>query len=359
MEKVSKLFITHNTATVGGANHSLKNLINGLNEKVDLMAPKDAWVSSRVLKKYFGPNIQNVYRFDLPFRTSYLSAVDHYLDWCEREIRYRKNKKAIMDLIAEKGYDFIHLNSYVLYPLLTRKYPIYIHIRELCNANLLLKKAVQGKMRKSRGIIYIDFPTKEALGVAKNSMVLNNPFDQTNVPNVDLQKVRKRYSINESETVFAFIAASNNAEKGMEFVAEAFLKSSCENAKLLIVGPQKVSAFTGKSNIIFTGKVLEMDEIYAISDYVLRGDSQFCIGRTVYEGLYSGCNVLIPGCAKTDAQKVFEYERFRNQIFFYKPRNQRSLADLILNRADKRKEAVLGLSNTAEYVKRIQTFLLQ
>ncbi len=357
MGESKKLFITHNTVTVGGANHSLKNLINGLDEKVDLMAPRDVWVSSRVLKNYFGPNIQKVYRFDLPFRTSYLSAVDHCLDWCEREINYRKNKKAIMDLLAEKQYDFIHLNSYVLYPLLTKKYPMYIHIRELCNAAAFEKFLIQRKMRKSHGIIYIDFPTKEALGVGKNSMVLNNPFDQTNVLTVDLQQARKRYQIREGETVFAFIAATDNSEKGMEFVADAFCKAACKNAKLLIVGPQKVAAFAGKNDIFFTGRVLKMDEIYAVSDYVLRGDSQFCIGRTVYEGLYSGCGVMIPGCAKTDAKKVFEYETFKERIFFYRPRNQENLTDLFRERAEKKKEAVIGLSNIAEYMKKLQDFI--
>ena len=97
-----------------------------------------------------------------------------------------------MDLLAEKQYDFIHLNSYVLYPLLTKKYPMYIHIRELCNAAAFPKRMIQRKIRESRGIIYIDYPTKEALGVGKHSMVLNNPFDQTNVPTVDLQEERKQ-----------------------------------------------------------------------------------------------------------------------------------------------------------------------
>lgn len=357
VNSTKKLFITHTNVIIGGANHSLKKLIENLDEKVDLIAPKNSSIRSQVLKEYFGCNINKVYRFDLPFRTSFVGSHESLQNWCDIELCYRKNKKEIMKLISENKYSFVYLNSYVLYPLIDRKYPIYIHVRELCKANFLIRKIIQMRFREAKGIIYIDSSTRKALGVREKSIILNNPFNQKKVLGVNQENIRKKYLIRDNETVFTFISADFCPEKGMDFVADAFINANCKTAKLLIVGTKSKPEYKKYANIIFTGKVMQMEEIYAISDYILRGDIQFCIGRTVYEGLYSGCNIIIPGVSETDGKNMFEFSKFKKNIFFYLPRDTESLMQIIRQRADKKKNRVLGISNEAEYIRRFEKFI--
>lgn len=357
MKRVSKLFIINSVGMLGGATKSIKGLISNLNEKVDLMAPRNPAVSNKDLKDYFGPNINKVYRYYLPFRTSILGGKDIKQDWYITEILYRSDKKSIMEVISKNKYDYIHLNSYVLYPLINKKYPMYIHVREICKANFFVKKMIQMKFRNVKGIIYIDVPTKEALGIKTNCIVLNNPFDQEKVCDVDLANVRNRYSIQDNETVFSFVSASNNTAKGLDFVVESFVKAACKDTKLLVVGTNKIPDYEENHNIVCVGKISKMEEIYAVSDYILRGEEQFCIGRTVYEGLYSGCSVIIPGVPEYDSEKIFEYSKFKNNIFFYKPRDEKSLIQMFKARADKKKNGVLGLSNVKEYISRFEEFI--
>lgn len=357
MEKVEKLFITHNVGMIGGANKSLQSLIRNLHEKADLVAPIEPSVSNSKLKQFFGKNINNVYRFSLPFRSSYLGGQWRVDDWMKREKDYLKNRGAIYQFMNLNKYNFIYLNSYVLYPLLNKKFPMYIHVRERFQGNSLCKRIVHQSFRQAKGIIYIDYTLKEALGFRnKKSMVLNNPFNQSAVLNVNTDTVKKGYSICD-ETVFTFISAENIPEKGLEFIADSFIKANCGNAILLVVGIPPVKKYKNYSNIFFIGTCRSMEEIYAISDYVIRGDMIFCIGRTVYEALYSGCNVIIPGNPNTDKGKIFEYQRFRDNINFYKPRDKHALENVFRKKSIAKKQQILGLSNEVQYIKKFYRFI--
>lgn len=359
MEKIRILFINHTADMIGGASQSLKNLITNLKEKADIIIPKDTSVRNQDIKKFYGSNINKVYRCNLPYRQSIriFEGIVDWIEWYQNEEKYKKDKGEIFQIIKKNDYDAIHLNSYVLYPLIRSKYPMYIHVREICNANWLVKKYIQPYFRRSHGIIYIDHTTKEALGVMNKCIVLNNPFDQRKTLEVNLQDARKKYHI-QGETVFTYIAATTSLTKGLSFVASAFLKAKCKNARLMIVGPEKISKYAKYSNVTFTGNISQMEEIYAITDYVLRGDNVAAIGRTIYEGLYSGCNVIIPGNDKYGMDSMFECDKFRKNIFFYKLRDMNSLIQVMQERNGRKKEGVLGLSNVEQYVKQFKRFVL-
>lgn len=359
MEKIRILFINQTTNMVGGGSQSLRNLIVNLDEKIDMIVPNDLFVRNKEIKDFYGTNLNKIYRCNLPFCES-ISACEKKTDWYNRYLvdeNFRKDKKEIFRIIKENKYDVVHINSYVLYPLINRKYPMYIHVREICSANILIKLFIRLQFRRSHGIIYIDYATKEALGVKKNSIVLNNPFDQRKVLEVNLEDVRRKYSIKEKETIFAYIAASSDPSKGFSFIVDAFVKANCKDAKLLIVCAEKILRYTKHSNIIYVAKTSQMEEIYAISDYVLRGDNVFAVGRTIYEGLYSGCSVIIPGDEKVDMERMFECDKFGEHIFFYKLRDMESLIKLIQERNGRKKSAVLGLSNVDEYVEQFKKFV--
>lgn len=358
MGKVRILFIVHTTNMVGGSSQSLRNLFINLGEKADMLVPEDMSVRNKDIKKFYGPNVNRVYRYNLPYRRSFNASAEpvDWIEWIWTERKFRKDRNEIFQIIRKNGYDVIHLNSYVLYPLISGQYPMYIHVREVCSANRLIKRFIQARFRRSHGIIYIDYTTKEALGVKEKYTVLNNPFDQRKTLEVNLQNVRNKYAIQEEETVFTYIAAAANATKGLSFVIDAFIKAACKNARLLVVGPQKI-AKSKHSGITCTGEISQMEEIYAITDYVLRGDNVAAIGRTIYEGLYSGCNVIIPENGTYGMDKMFEHEKFGDHIFFYKLRNRDSLVHIIRERNGLKKSGVLGLSNVDQYVKQFKKFV--
>ncbi len=355
MEKVTKLFITHTVWLNGGANNSLRQLISNLNEKVDLIAPVSADASDRKLRDFFGKNVRKIYRFDLPRRKSYVGGKVIVKEWLMTEKRYARNRKRLYDVM--KKYRFIHLNSNVLYPLITKRLPVYVHIREIFEGGFLCKKYVQHRISKAKGVIYIDSETKSALdGHFRHEIVLNNPFDQTKVREVDLCKVREKYGLGD-ETVFAFVVAAYLPAKGMEFVIDAFRRAHCTRARLLIVGDIPADKRKTCDRVSYLGALSNMNEIYAVSDYIIRGDTRFCIGRTIYEGLYSGCHVIIPGSERENGADVFEYERFKDSVLFYRTRDEDDLARVLRERETVRKKEVLGLRNTDAYVKSFYRFI--
>lgn len=187
-------------------------------------------------------------------------------------------------------------------------------------------------------------------------IVLNNPFNQKLVLDVNLEETKHKYNLKE-ETIFLFVTDQLLPVKGLDFIVNAFIKSGCKNARLLVAGSTCPSKYKKYKNIQFLGKVMDMEEIYAISDYVLRGEPYFAIGRTVYEGLYSGCNIIIPGNSVLDKNKIFEQQKFSDNIIFYEPRNLNELSEIIRKREFIKKKAVLGLSNEEQYVKKFKQFI--
>ncbi len=363
MKNVEKLFIIHTVDMTGGGSKSIRELVRNLSENVDLLVEADNGVNNGSLKAFYGENVRKIYRFHLPFRRSVhgLRKTENFAKkWATKEKNYLRDRRKVYDLIRKNKYRFIHLNSYVLYPLLTSRFPMYIHIREVFEGSFLTRKIVAGKLRQARGIIYIDHVTKEALGLEmgdKKELVLNNPFNQSAVLDVDRDNVKSRLHLQNDKTIFSFVLARPGKEKGLDYVVNEFIRSCCKNSELLIVGIKAPNEYSDIANVRFLGRIEKMEEIYAISDFVVRGDDMFAIGRTVYEALYSGCVVIIPGIESRDKEKVFEYDKFLHQIMFYEPRGKNALAKRMKQVDGMKKERCLGLSNEKAYVKRFYQFI--
>lgn len=358
---VEKLFIIHTVNMTGGSSKSIRGLIRNLNENVDLLVNADSSVNNGALKKFYGENVRKIYRFHLPFRQSALGLrpeKEQLKTWMVRETDYLRDKKKIYDLIRLNRYRFIHLNSYVLYPLLTSRFPMYIHIREVFEGGFLTREIVQRKLRQAKGIIYIDHVVKEAIDVCgEKEIVLNNPFDQSAVLDVDNKAVRNKFHLQSDTTIFTFVSARSDEVKGFDYVISEFIHSGCVQAELLIVGSKTPKEYKNVPNVHFLGRIEKMEEIYAISDFVVRGDVIFAVGRTTYEALYSGCHVMIPGVRDRDKDKLFEYETFRDQILFYEPRGKGALAGVMKHADGKKKEKCLGMSNEKEYIRQFLQFV--
>ena len=361
MKSAEKLFIIQTANMTGGGSQSIRGLIHNLNESVDLLVNTDSRVNNGALKRFYGKNVRKIYRYHLPFRRSALGLKhkkNGVKEWAVRERDYLRDKKKIYDLIRLNKYRFIHLNSYVLYPLLTSHFPMYIHIREVFDGNFLTRKIVYDKLRQAKGIIYIDYAVQESFGVCnKKEIVLNNPFNQSSELDVNPEEVQNRLGLQCNKTIISFVLARPDKVKGLDYVVNEFLHSGCNESELLIAGIEAPDEYRNVSNVHFLGRVEKMHEIYAISDFVVRGDPMFAVGRTIYEALYSGCHVIIPGVEHSDKKKVFEYDRFMRQITFYEPRAKNALSKAIRRMDGKKKEKCLGLSNEKEYIEQFYQFI--
>lgn len=360
------LFITHDTSHYG-ASRSLQLLLRtyrGAEFDLLVQRPMLGRTDHNDLRNRFGSRIRNIYEAYLPFDPCY--------QYGRKELRWRialklydlslrrLDSRRVTSIIGSGNYDFVHLNSLVLNPLIEGRHRYILHMRDVYDGSN--PEAVE-RVRTAAGIIFIDEATKAPFRNVPlpNSIVLNNPFDMSGVaayhnyrpPAADLDPER--------HTVFSVIGVASE-QKGTGFILSTFLRLQNENARLLIVGGREESALAGyralaagDRRVLFWGEEPEIMKIYAITDYVLRGEPFACIGRTVYEGLYAGCRVIIPG-DRDAPPPMFEADTFRDAIRFYPPRDEDALLALIASCiGDKVRNRTLR-SNLDTYVRDFEAF---
>ena len=246
--------------------------------------------------------------------------------------------------LNRSSYRFVYLNSLTLNHLVSRKYKTLVHVREVLDAQASsFPKAVE-RLHKTSGQIFIDIRTRDVFQKHISyrpqavSAIVNNPFDMRAARRLrkksrELQIASQVYRPN--ETVFTFIGAIDKI-KGVDFVIKAFVKANPRQAKLYVVGSGNARFLNSckalaahNQSVIFFGRLQPdaITEIYAASDYVLRGDPDFRIGRTIFEALYTGCRVILPN-DHPHRSLIPELSPFKHQILFYKPRDVDSLGKI-------------------------------
>ena len=370
------LFVIHSTNMIYGAAKSLSTVTRSWKNEFDIIFPKDfprdflrkndkASIIAEA-KKVYGSKLKAVYFCWLPFAFPLKVDYKNTLKW---KVKYMVNyilgllfRSRVYSMIKAGNYDFVHLNSVILYPFINKKISMFIHIREVVDARGLWTDRICNKLAAAKGVFFIDLAVEAPFRgrlKKKNSIVLNNPFDMRRVDEISVIKEKDNYGIFPDETVYAIIGEVSKI-KGILFVINSFKKSRSKS-KLLIVGTGNEDFLKNckqevedDARIIFVGELKDVIPIYAISDYVVRGDYCFCIGRTIYEGLYAGTGVLIPGC-EADKEKVFDYEKYEKLIHFYEPRNSEALSQLFMSLGSVKRESTNALrSNVDEY---LNTFL--
>ncbi|RXK48273.1 glycosyltransferase family protein [Aquirufa rosea] len=243
-------------------------------------------------------------------------------------------KKPVIKKIESAKPDIIHLNSVVLLPLVQyileseslKTCKIILHVRELVNLeNIFIFKSSLNHISR---FVCIDYAVasrimNSGLEIDQNKLFIQqNPFEAQTKLRPDLNKYFN------SEKIIFSIAGVIGKDKGVEFVCESFFKSKIENVELLIIGKINNYAtiiqekYKNNNNIIWTDEIDSLFDSGAFSyiNCLIRGENQFCTGRTVYESLFSGGMVLLPGYEK-DLQNDYFLKKFSNQVFFYNPRN--------------------------------------
>ena len=356
-----------------GAGRSFRTAMNNLQKPFDLIVPKALYGDKSEdhieaeIRKYFNSNLEKIYIEYLPYAMCFYGKksirITGRIYIFLKNLLYQIKKHRLKKIF--KNYSCIYINSLVLYPLLGMTNKGVIHIREKLDINFFQKQPIKKKLQAAQKVIFISYDTKASLSeLGIDGVILNNPFDMTAVNAVDIKVAKKKYGISENDTVFA-VLGKTYAIRGVDFIAKTFSLLREKKCKLLIVGDldtelgnmlHRISK--SDSRIILTGEQKDVYEIYAISDYIVRGESVFSVGRTIYEGLYSGCRVIAPGDYKKDSKKIMEYQNFKEQIIFYKPRDAKSFFE-VLSVAAKSKvvDNKVGKSNLATFSKSFNQIL--
>jgi glycosyltransferase involved in cell wall biosynthesis len=338
----------------------ITHIINIENDTVDLMINKKIIgedINIKYANKVFKDKVNIIYECILPLYDCYIgksTALTHKLSFMLKELIYPISMIKVKNIIKFGGYSYIYLNSLILHRLITKKYPFILHVRERYDGSDL---SVYSSMMKASGVIFIDdtvFEPFKHLNL-KHKIILNNPIDMCQD-----NKNKLKMDIDVNKTIFSVIGRIEDG-KGIPLIIDAFKKARCESSLLLIVGYGNIDyvnncknrAYNCK-NIIFYGVEENIQLIYDITDYVIRGETEQCIGRTMYEGLYSGCEVIVPG---NDITCVFENDLFKNMIHFYKPSDLKELT-IIFEKFDGNKIYTrIYRSNVKEYLQKFNKFI--
>jgi glycosyltransferase involved in cell wall biosynthesis len=353
-----KLLFVNHSLNLGGSTRSLRELIaNYRDVEIDLVVPHlDRSMPMDDVRTYFGPHVQNVYRKWLPFELCYrgrssLLRAGHR--WAFFAAAWRLQRYAFYRFA--KSYDAIHLNSVVLHPMVSANLPFIVHVREIIELDVA---RVKRNVAKAHGVIFIDEAARAPFRdvALKKSVVINNAVDMTRVgaPEPDPRLGGDPAKL----TIFAMIGLLI-PEKGVDRVIRAFRGTSQPDARLLIVGRGEQEAELRRlarndDRIVFWGVETQIERVYALADYVLRGEAYPCVGRTIYEALYAGCAVIIPG-AVTD-HTLFEYERFAPRVHFYPPGDEARLREVFAG-LTRKVEDKRGESNVAGHVAAFDAFV--
>lgn len=364
------LFVLTGGQFLYGANRSISGLLKELDYEYDIMICKGftTRIDEESIRQILGSNLRNIYECWLPRyrchlfdKNGFVSELSHYINNIMAFLcKHKKNT-----IIQKGNYDVIHLNSLVFYPLINKKNRYIIHAREIINQKYKWKNLFKKYISHATGIIYIDASTQksvESYCVHEKGIMINNPFDMLDVEKSDYEECMNHFQLSYNTTVFSMLGQIGKS-KGSDLVLEAFHRVQNPDIALLVVGNYEhkfgrmlIEKYIDDKRIIFCGEYQDTSSIFRISDYILRGEDQFCIGRTIYEGLYSGCGVIIPG-NEHNMKSIVENEIWGEKIFFYEPANLNELVDRIYLCANRKFVDKRYYSNTKEYVDKYKEFV--
>lgn len=356
------LFVMPSGDTIYGSGRSVVQLARALNLKFDLVVGKSLIYKAdeEQIRESFGGNLENIYQLWLPNANFYYgksknifvkaAAVHKYFMWLI-------SKRAFRKIIQMNAYAVIHLNSMILAPVVRPEYKMILHVREVFEGNHLQRKYIEKKLHQAHGVIYINSSTRAAFDNRNvNEVIIQDPFEMTHLSELDTAAARRDLGLRPDDVVFAILGRYED-RNGTEFIVNTFHKMKNERSVLLVVGRgnheeiKRIGrVMEGDARIRFLGEWKDPGPIFAISDYILRGERFFSgFSRTVYEGLYSGCRVIFPG-RREEAIDSLQYDRFREALIFYPPRDEQALIAVMEQCAEHPVTQRRYMTNKEEYV---------
>jgi glycosyltransferase involved in cell wall biosynthesis len=364
--KKKVLFVTHALESLYGAATSLRLLLRQYGGEVEfdlllsrsLRRPRDLAAVARMY------GARNAFELSLPLDHHIVRVDRNFMDKAHiaaHWIMWQRDRFRFREILRKNRYDIIHLNTVGLYGMMVPGGPFVTHVREVPAIDSATSSAMQ-KLANGLGLIFIDAATQDAFrhvhGRAR-SIVLNNPVDMTDIASFSGALVHPR--LTPTTTVFSVLGMFME-EKGVDFIIQAFRKGAGADALLLIVGAgagdylERCRQSAGDDpRIVFWGEEREVKRVYAATDYVVRGEPYNCIGRTVYEGLYAGCRIILQRTGQ--GIPLFDAELFQDRVQYYPARDPQALADLFTACTGKKVQNRVGLENIVAYANTFDTFL--
>ncbi len=305
---------------------------------------------SSELKLSHYPNVKARFSLPLPFSQNH--------DGCSNTISIQV-KAAIRFLFDDIGAwktinrvnkikpDAVHINSLVLLPIVrllrTQKClmytPIIAHVRELLKYNLnrhqqnILTHQINhficiDKAAYNRLIEVVPSIKRSQISIIQNPFIYSNE----NPDPIFLENIPKHFK------VFA-IVGKVSPDKGVDLVCRAFLSHDFSDAMLIIIGdandsygkairqmceayPNRLRWLGEQSDLVYRG-------FFNGIDVLVRGDKSFRTGRTVYEALFSGVRVILPG-SSTELGNDSILNNFAANVDLYEPNSLESLTTTLL-----------------------------
>lgn len=364
------LFVTHDVS-IYGASRSLQTLIAALPDDVscDLVVPQSLFGSVDVgaIRAQFQDRVGRIILRPLPFFNAFVGKKPNLtlkdklwlftVAWLTRMTR-----KSFLRLVKEGGYDAVHLNSLVLVGLCDKSCKSYLHVRELWDGEgrAWLRKCVSN----ATGVIFIDHVVRKPFAEfqIQRSIILENPINMLGVgdkapiqlPSHTMARIRGR-------VVFAIIGKVT-AEKGISFILDAIagIKGELKKFVLVIVGDGELrnlcqNASATDDHIVYWGEEPDMTKIYSIADYVIRAEDEPRVGRTVYEAIFAGCSVILPG-TPSDYPKTISVE-FSDRVHYYAARDKAKFVQTLIDASQNSPYRGTPISNASNYAQQFVDFL--
>jgi len=365
--KLKGLFVTHNYGLYG-ASQSLKLLLrNQKNIDATLVIPRREMLSQQDKERIgqrFGVEATKIKQFFLPWINCFegrKTDLQNYFLVAAKNLLWKIDRNRFHRYVSAGGFDFIHLNSIVLCGIISESHPFIIHIRERL---IHYREWVLSQVEKAKGVIFIDdsvVPPFLPIDI-KDSVILTNPVDMRNCT---IHTANGNPFGN--QTVFTMIGRIEEG-KGVDFVIDAFRNTSGDQMRLLIIGDKGDGIHggfvkhcrelaAGDPRISFWGEEKNISKIYTWCDYIIRGEVDFRMGRSVLEALYSDCDVIVPIRNDQSVKTNEELTKFKSKVHTYLPRDMGSLAKTFLNLSGRKAQKLNFHSNINGYVKTFNEYI--
>lgn len=229
-------------------------------------------------------------------------------------VRYKRRLK-------KSGVQRIHLNSLTLWPMLLilpRHAKIVMHIREILDERScpwMSRIAKHLILTRCHRIIAIDKLTAAPfLGTSAQVDILQNPFDMSRARALRrgcMGGICRKYGLDPEKRHIALIGKVYEVKGPKLFLALAGRCRDAEELEFLLVGSPAddcgravVAQTAGELNLRYVGEVQDIEEIFAVTDILVRCERFLPLGRTVWEAYYSGAAVVLPARPEDDLTEI-------------------------------------------------------